>query len=166
MSAEYKEFKYFNSIYDKGIFCVVDEEPEFIDDFSIVVDDFFIEKSVHLDIHRKIDKFTLLPINWDGYNALPLSKRVAEKSKEIIENLDMSFYENGKDFEIKPSPYSTVIIDWYSGNSEFSLEIGNDSLGYFADGKLVKEVDKLDISTKENISKALAYVENDLRQIF
>lgn len=166
MSADYKEIKDFNSIYDNAIHQIISEEPEFIDDFCIIVDDFYVQNSLHLDILRKIDKFTLLPVNWDGYNALPLSKRVAEKSKEFIENLDMSFYSSDKDFEIKPTPYSTLVIDWYSGDSEFSLEIGNESLGYYVDGVLIKEADKIGISTKEELTKAIEVVSNDLMQIF
>ena len=88
------------------------------------------------------------------------------KSKIIVENIDLNYFNN-INYEVKVTPYSTLIIDWFDNNNELSLEIGKDYLGYYCDSeKLMKEVEKIDILTKENISNAITQVEEDIRQIF
>lgn len=113
---------------------------------------------------RKIEEFILLKENWDGFNSVALTKNVAEKAKIFIENIDSNFLKN-YEYYISLSPYSTLIIDWYNDRNEFSLEIGKDSIGYFCDGeKVIKEVDKIDISTIESLVNAVKIVEEDLEK--
>jgi len=118
----------------------------------------------YLEIIRQIDNFTLLRDNWDGFKAIPLSNYVAEKAKIIVENLNLDFFEN-KDFEIKPTPYSTLVIDWYNNENEFSLEVGKSYLGYYCDGVISKEVDQIEISSIDQITNAINQIERDLRKI-
>lgn len=125
-----------------------------------------IQINKHIEILRQIETFTLFKENWDGFGAIPLSKNVAEKAKIIVENIDLNYFNN-INYEVKVTPYSTLIIDWFDNNNELSLEIGKDYLGYYCDSeKLMKEVEKIDILTKENISNAITQVEEDIRQIF
>lgn len=125
-----------------------------------------IYSNKHIEIVRMIEKFTLLDSNWDGFGALPLSNNVADKAKTIVENINLNFFDN-YNTEVKISPYSTLIIDWFDGDNEFSLEIGKDFLGYYCDSeRLIKEVDKIEITTPEKISNAIIKIENDLSKVF
>jgi len=116
----------------------------------------------YLEAIREIEKFTYLKHNWDGYGAIPLTQAVAEKSKSFVENLNYNLFEDFE-FVVKPTPYSTLVIDWYKQNNLFSLEIGKDSIAYFTDGeKLIKEELELNIASTGELKKAVKQVEEDL----
>ena len=170
MTADYNTIDSPNKRYNPYAYNYVidnDVEAEELIDSSLICSNFpslEINNNKYVDIIRQIEKFSLLQHNWDGFDAQPLSNAVAEKSKIIIENIDFNFYENNN-IDVKVTPYSTVVIDWYKGDNEFSLEIGKDFLGYYCDGEISKEVDKLDISNQEQIFKAINQVEKDLEKI-
>ncbi len=169
MNPDYKidsESKNLNSYYNYQISEIEDTEQYDTDFLCLNFPSIDFNVNKHIEIVRMIEKFTFLEKNWDGFGSLPLSPNVAEKAKVIVENINLN-YLNNYNTEVKISPYSTLIIDWFDEKNEFSLEIGKDYLGYYCDGEnFDKEVDKIAITTPEDISFAINEIENDLSEIF
>jgi hypothetical protein len=139
-----------------------DDAPEFVEDLlcRAVSAPITFEKPYYLIIDQ-INNLALLGKNWDGFGGMSLSSEVIEKSKSLIEHLsDESFLSY--DYEVKMSPYNTIIIDWYSGENEFSLEIGTDSVAYFSEGKSNLKVDELLISEESSLMEVALKIEKDL----
>lgn len=103
---------------------------------------------------RIIQKINDLPkVIGDEFNlASPPSKTVINNSIELIKKLP-SFYQKMLDPEegITPTPYGTIVFDWFFRKNFLSLEVGNTKTGYFSEtpdgsnpkseGVLISEVD-------------------------
>ena len=80
-------------------------------------------------LKEKINEFTFLKENWDGYGALPLYKDIAEISIDFISKLDK--YVN-KISDIYPNPNGTLTIRWKTVDDDIlSLEIGMKNYSFF-----------------------------------
>jgi hypothetical protein len=97
----------------------------------------------------------------DSFTIDELTQRVSNKSKSIVMNINAVYFTD-YEYDVRVSPYSTLLIDWFDGSNELSLEIGKDYLGYYCDGKVVKEVDSIDITTVDKILLAVSIIENDI----
>lgn len=97
----------------------------------------------------------------DSFTIDELTQRVSNKSKSIVMNINAVYFTD-YEYDVRVSPYSTLLIDWFDGSNELSLEIGKDYLGYYCDGKVVKEVDSIDITTVDKILLAVSIIEDDI----
>jgi hypothetical protein len=98
----------------------------------------------------------------DSFSIDELTQRVSNKSKSIVMNINAVYFTD-YEYDVRVSPYSTLLIDWFDDDkNELSLEIGKDYLGYYCDGKVVKEVDSIDITTVDKILLAVSIIENDI----
>lgn len=97
----------------------------------------------------------------DSFSIDELTQRVSNKSKSIVMNINAVYFTD-YEYDVRVSPYSTLLIDWFDGENELSLEIGKDYLGYYCDGKVVKAVDSIDITTDDRILLAVSIIENDI----
>ncbi|TAK38497.1 MAG: hypothetical protein EPO28_11210 [Saprospiraceae bacterium] len=103
-------------------------------------------------VRTKIQSFTRLKNNWDGYGAIPVSPEVADACLNFLRLLPESFLEHLEPENITPTPYSTVTIDWEHGDSHFvTVEIGKSKANFFAQlpsGKTM-ENEHLDLAGKD-----------------
>lgn len=79
---------------------------------------------------KELDELFDLPENWDGYNALPLSKEIFEKATNFITILNGDLIDRIHD--IYPNPHGTITIEWVNRkNEKLSLEVGKSSYSFF-----------------------------------
>lgn len=82
----------------------------------------------------KIDEFSLLEENWDGYGASVIDDKIITNTKKFLLRLLFceEIYVDNED--IYPTPYGSLVIDIRIGkNNRISLEIGYNSIGYFTE---------------------------------
>ncbi|MCB0629215.1 MAG: hypothetical protein R2824_04820 [Saprospiraceae bacterium] len=80
-----------------------------------------------------IEKLKSLDDNWDGRGAVALSPYVVANTVHFIEQIPKRYKDLLEDDSLTPTPYGTIVIDWYSSNNEdnFSVEIGDEEVGFF-----------------------------------
>lgn len=84
-------------------------------------------------LRTKINSFTRLPSNWDGYGAIPVSLEVADGCLMFLKITPEPFLQLLSPENIAPTPYSTVTIDWESGDEHFvTVEIGRNKANFIA----------------------------------
>lgn len=127
-----------------------------------------IKYEPYIYLFRRIESFLTLQTNWDGNGAIPVTKRVVEQSKKIIEHLNYAYVSEMKINQISATPYSTIVIDWEKDNEkELSLEIGKDAIGYYYENNdEYKEVESLNVNNSNDFKDAIKFVEEDLSKLF
>lgn len=97
-----------------------------------------IEKSFSLELKRnlsKLEEIKLLKRNWNGNGAKPVSKKLVNKTKTLLINLD-------KQPQIFPTADDSIQIE-YDGNNNSYLELQitkEDKLSYYKVDKSGKEI--------------------------
>lgn len=81
------------------------------------------------ELIKKIIELTNLKENWDGYGALPLDTNIASKLIYISSSFPSDFFDNA---DIYPNPHATLSIEWENENNKLSLELGIDTMSYYA----------------------------------
>lgn len=81
-----------------------------------------------ININEKINEFSLLSDNWDGYDSISIIENVVDISRELVSSLDNQYVTSMTD--IFPNPSGTITMEWEMSIDELvSLEIG-DGGGY------------------------------------
>ncbi len=114
-------------------------------------------------VRTKIQSFTRLANNWDGYGAIPVSLDVADACLRFLKLLPESCLVHLEPENITPTPYSTVTIDWEHGDRHFvTVEIGKSKANFFAQLPFEKTVknEHLDIAGKDFPTDLLEALEN------
>lgn len=93
-----------------------------------------------------------------------ITERVLNKSIEVINKIDDVFFKENT--EAYATPYKTLVLDFFKGKNELSLEIGYKQLGYFICGDFDKMVEFMDIESNDDINLAVKEIENDLSRLF
>lgn len=83
----------------------------------------------------RVNSFSHLLENWDGYGGAEVSRRAIAQAKLII-NSQFSLGSSLPVPEINPTPNGTVVIEWQEGRSEAAIEIGNSRVSGFVKGEL------------------------------
>ncbi|MFC2110546.1 hypothetical protein ACFLSU_08270 [Bacteroidota bacterium] len=108
-----------------------------------------------------LNNLTKLIINLSEDNEL--SSRVCSTAVNVLEKLPESILVKISNNNIYSTDYGTVVVDWSLENSsdEFSLEIGNNCMGYFYElnGKDVVNVQEVEDSISQ-INKLHKELEN------
>lgn len=120
-------------------------------------------------IRTKIESFTHLENNWDGYGAIPLSREVADVAQSFMQSLPDIYLDVLDPENISPTPYSTIMFDWENTDHYISLEIGEKEANFFAELPGGEKVESDNITMDKNIppSAFIATMEKlyqDLRQ--
>lgn len=81
----------------------------------------------------RITAISLLKDNWDGYGAIHPNEETVYQGNSFLSNLkaDALPYLNSED--IYPTPYGTIVMDFYRSNNRLSIEIGESKIGFFSD---------------------------------
>lgn len=97
---------------------------------SLFINFFFaFYKIMKEELIKKIIELTNLKENWDGYGALPLDTNIATKLIYISSSFPSDFFDNA---DIYPNPHATLSIEWENKNNKLSLELGIDTMSYYA----------------------------------
>lgn len=116
-----------------------------------ILDSDFEENIYFLDSHEKSIRSFLTK----ELDQMEVSSKVKINSLNLIKNLSTLFLENFNVDDFYESSYGTVIFDFNKNTSNFNIEVGQNSLGYFCeiDGIIVKLIEdvKLDDDFKNNL---------------
>ena len=85
-------------------------------------------------IYSKIESFTQLPHNWDGYGAIPVNEKTASSCIYFFKKLPTNLLRKIELENITPTPYNTVTIDWENEKGNFvSVEIGRGAANFYGE---------------------------------
>ena len=121
---------------------------------------------IQYDAHyQKLSKIYYLPKNWDGYNASVISRTVFDNSCAFLQKIDNSIENLLSEDDIVPTPYGTIVMDFIKDENLVSVEIGEDTIGFFTEFKNDEniEVDSVAFSVNylhEELYKALKILGN------
>lgn len=71
--------------------------------------------------------------NWDGRGALSITPKVISNTFQFIKRIPTYYTNFLTEDSFTPTPYGTLVIDWYSEDeqSNLSIEIGETEIGFF-----------------------------------
>lgn len=86
------------------------------------------------EIKQKINEISRLTYNWDGYGAIAIPDKVINNSFKFIDTLNASNIQfETTSLSLVPTPYGTIVLDLTREDNLVSIEIGLDSVGFFAE---------------------------------
>lgn len=89
---------------------------------------------------------------WDGYDALPVSKKAIQRAEVFIDQIENLVKIHGLLLpEISPTPDGSIIFDWEKDGNRFSLAISEKEYLFFAFVGISKR-----IKGREQIKKSLS----------
>jgi hypothetical protein len=92
-----------------------------------------LQRHISRFLQTKLDEISQLQPNWDGYNAIPPNPIVIKESKAFLEGLPISVLQFLSIEEITPTPYGTIVMDFYNRGNKLSLEFGKTQIGFYSD---------------------------------
>ncbi len=119
-----------------------------------------IESNISDEIMARLSSFSYLDENWDSNGAVQLDDATIENCFFLLQKLPKKYLQNISRDDISLTPYGTIVLDWTDKNKMLSLEIGDDSIGYFA--KLANN----ETSIAESVKLEKNKVPNELVDIF
>lgn len=88
---------------------------------------------VRLPFFAKVDRISLLDNNWDGYGSEKPNSQAIKNARHLIETLDRETLKYLTTDAIYPSSYGSVILDFETKRGLVSVEIGDNTMGFFTD---------------------------------
>ena len=116
---------------------------------------------------HELAEFVCLPNNWDGYGVTPLELAAYMNANLFLEQLSRNVLAHLSTDALQPTPYGTVVMDFKRGEDLVSVEIGNNSIGFFTHFRekrnFCSEGDLYPFSSiPEKLQKALTIIDNAL----
>jgi hypothetical protein len=102
-----------------------------------------VESSINIETSFKIKSFEFLNENWDNYGAARPYEETVQNSLRFLKDLPKKYLQKINQDSISLTPYGTIVIDWEDNTKNISVEIGINSLGFFAN------INKENLSSKE-----------------
>lgn len=82
---------------------------------------------------NRITELDKLNDNWDSYGAIKPNKKTVSQIKAFILGLDWRVLQFLNDEDIYPTPYGTIVMDFYKGLNQLSIEFGESKVGFFTE---------------------------------
>lgn len=92
-----------------------------------------IDGVLSMDILAKVKSFEKLEDNWDNYGAMPPSELALNNCISFFKYLPNKYFRNLNKDDISLTPYGTIILDWSEEGKNISIEIGDNSVGFFSE---------------------------------
>ena len=102
-------------------------------------------KSEQIDrsaLYAQINEISEFQKNWDGYDALPVSKECVDNALSIISSIP-DFVPSP---DIFPNSNGTITLEWEAKSGTVSIEVGDSSYSSFVDSKDQQRFDKGDFN--------------------
>lgn len=114
---------------------------------------------------NRISEIEQLKDNWDNYGAIPPHHIIIKNSFKFLDLLKKIGITNIESNDIYPMPYGSIVIDINNNNGLVSIEIGNNSVGFFTDFESYNNIsskgDETDFTfIPKNLEKALSILQN------
>jgi hypothetical protein len=84
-------------------------------------------------LKSRISKINKLGDNWDGYGAIRPNKKTINQANAFLSGLHLSILQYLNEEDISPTPYGTIVMDFYRGNNRLSIEFGESKIGFFSE---------------------------------
>lgn len=110
-----------------------------------------LTSNIRIDIVNRINSFSTLAENWDGYGASAPSANVINKATSFFNSLPRPYKQILNVEDIYPSTYGTIILEWYNKEHFISIEIGETKFGFFSEVKSGSNPFHKGIEYSENI---------------
>ncbi len=81
----------------------------------------------------RITAIGLLNDNWDGYGAIRPNIETVHQGNSFLSNLNVAILQYLNSEDIYPTPYGTIVMDFYRSDNRLSIEIGESKIGFFSD---------------------------------
>lgn len=95
----------------------------------ISIKDYTMDKINFQQAKQKVESFSHLQKNWDGYGGIATKEKIIDKSLDFIQLLENN--QNSFFSDIFPNPNGTISFEWENKNEKLSLEIGEDNYSFF-----------------------------------
>jgi hypothetical protein len=92
-----------------------------------------IKNSSDFILEKKIEYISNLKQNWDGFGADTPSKSAIFNSLKFLTKVPEIVKSNLSKDDITPTPYGTIVFDFYNNLDTISIEIGDKQIGFFTD---------------------------------
>lgn len=86
-------------------------------------------------LSARIHDIESLNNNWDGYGAIAIPKLIVENARCFLHTLQEKSIEINDPTDVYPTPYGTIVIEYYNDKGLVSMEIDNHRIGFFTDYK-------------------------------
>jgi hypothetical protein len=123
------------------------------------ITDEFVNNSELKKIINQINSFNDLSNEWAGDSTVKPSQKVIDNAIIFLFNLGR-YNKKIKAEDITPTPYGTITMNWYNGDKELSIEIGNTSIGFFS------ELPEYNNPIGDNITFDTQLTPNEILQMF
>lgn len=116
----------------------VNIEPTVLHDDTIFgIDKFEFTRPIQINgyskIKNKIKTFSHLNDNWDGYEATSIDDAAIFNAIRFVSSLPENIIFTLNEENIVPTPYGTIVFDFVSSAGIVSVEIGNQTIGFFTE---------------------------------
>lgn len=81
----------------------------------------------------RITAIGLLNDNWDGYGAIRPNIETVHQGNSFLSNLNVAILQYLNEEDITPTPYGTIVMDFYRGSNRLSVEFGESKIGFFSE---------------------------------
>ncbi len=104
------------------------------------------------DLKGRIYSFFSLNNNWDGYGGVKPQESVLNNCIYFLKKLPKKYLQDLTKDDVSLTPYGTIVLDWETSEKLLSIEIGEDSIGYF-----------IEASSNEKLSsEGIKYFKNEV----
>ena len=88
-----------------------------------------VGSSIAERLKSRIFKIGKLKNNWDGYGAIPPNKKTINQANTFLSGLNLIVLQYLNEQDITPTPYGTIVMDFYRGSNRLSVEFGESKIG-------------------------------------
>jgi hypothetical protein len=81
----------------------------------------------------RITAISSLTDNWDGYGAIRPNSETIHQANVFLSQLNLTTLQYLNSDDISPTPYGTIVMDFYRSSNRLSVEVGESKIGFFSD---------------------------------
>jgi hypothetical protein len=89
--------------------------------------------AIKSQLNNRILEIAKLSDNWDSYGAIQPNRTTINQVKTFLQGLNLRILQFLNKEDIYPTPYGTIVMDFYRGSNHLSLEFGESKVGFFSE---------------------------------
>lgn len=116
-------------------------------------------------LFSKLNEISEIIDNWDGFGAVKPSKKCINNVTNIFRRMELKNLARLSFYDINPSPYGTVEMEWKIGLGIANIEVGDNLVSItseFPDGRNI-DLARVDISEKNSFENTIEEFEKILK---
>ncbi len=92
-----------------------------------------VKESILEQLRNRLLMIENLNDNWDGYNAIRPNKAIINQTNSFLSSLQFGVLQFLNEDDVLPTPYGTIVTDFYRSRNRLSIEFGESSIGFFSE---------------------------------